>query len=172
MEVIETGSKLSDLYGFIRRISQKKSSKYGKRAQRIVFLGCGGSCTALAELIMYGLRGLKNCEMFYIPNLNLDKIHKMKYDPEIGIQLEPFTFDGFKADLIVLMGGLTIPKYRINIEEVKNLVTNLSNNHTVVVGACANSVFQKAGWTEKINFEYIVDMTLTVFLNKCSRIHE
>ncbi len=157
---------MSDMYGFIRNIAQKKFSRGNDATRRIFIFGCGGSCTALAELIMFGLRGIKNCEMFYVPNLKMDRAHKMRYNPELGVQLEEHPYDGSKADVIILMGGLTIPKYGLDVNEVRDLIDRISNNDTMIIGACANSVFQKSGWTEKIDFDYIVDITMNVFLKK------
>ncbi len=156
MKIVAEDRGLAGFTTAIRRVTQKVLK--GKDERRIIFIGCSGMCIPLAELIITGLRGIKNAEFYYI--LNAEKSE--------GYAVKPsgFEFEWIKnslpenAELLILLGGLTLPKYGIKPEKVRKLLSEYRN--AVIIGASGSNVFKKHGWLDEINFDYLVDMTIDV----------
>lgn len=104
----------------------------------VAFVGSVGVCQPFAELFGYAIR---NKEGYFVPNGDLENIKKLIVK-DIGIQMEDFK--GLNnADAVVLFGGLAMPKYKVDVEKIKELINKLSPK--LVIGICFMSIFQKAG---------------------------
>ena len=129
-----------------------------KGSESVVFMGSPGFCTPFAELLAYGLRG-SGKKMFFIPNTDPSNAREIVAVPQ-GMQLGEGVIP--EADAIVLLGGLAMPKIGSTPYEVKTFITELPStlHKKLVIGICFQSVFEREGWTDIIDFDYIIDSDL------------
>lgn len=129
-----------------------------KESQSIVFIGSPGFCTPFAELLAYGLRG-SGKRMTFVPNTdsaNARSIFAVPQGMQLGNSVVP------EGDTVVLLGGLAMPKIGSTANEIKSFVENLParSQKKLVIGVCFQSVFEREGWTNIIDFDYIIDSDL------------
>ena len=74
--------------------------------------------------------------------------------------------DPHDSDVVVLLGGLSMPKYDVDTEEVKELVNEILKEDGQLMGVCFMDMFTKAGWLEKVDFDCVIDGTLTGVVKK------
>lgn len=129
-----------------------------KESRSIAFIGSPGFCTPFAELLAYGLRG-SGKKMVFISNTNFGSARSLVALPQ-GMQLGESEVP--EADTVVLLGGLAMPKIGTTPHEVKTFLNNLpsSSHKKLVIGVCFQSVFEREGWTQIIDFDYIIDSNL------------
>jgi hypothetical protein len=127
-------------------------------AEKITFVGTPGFCTPFAELLGFVARDKK---LAFIPNLDFEKARSMLMTPE-GIQLGELT--DAHADVVVLLGGLSMPKSGISAEKAKEITSKILVNpeKAKVIGLCFQSMFMQQKWDEIINFDYIINADLAV----------
>lgn len=128
--------------------------------EKITFIGCPGWCNPFAELLGYVMRDAGK-EMIFIPNLRKDmavKIEMTDYGMQLGEKTDP------ASNTIVLLGGLAMPKMGIDVGGMRSMIEEITQGRPdrKVVGFCIGSVFQKAGWDELIDFDYLVDADMEV----------
>ena len=70
------------------------------------------------------------------------------------------------SDVVVLLGGLSMPKYDVDTEEAKALVADILKEYGQLIGVCFMDMFAKAGWLEKVDFDCVIDGTLTGVVKK------
>jgi len=132
----------------------------------IVFCGLPYSCTPIIEFLVYVIRK-QPCNLFYIPYTDISKarsIHLGEYIMELGECVE---LKEKKIDVIVLMGGLAMPG-KCKASDAQSMIKTLSNETTKVVGVCFMNMFQKAGWTDIVPFDYLEnsDMLTKLFVKE------
>lgn len=146
----------------LKKISEFKGIKGNLNAlkeavgdcKKIAYAGVPGVCTPFAQLFAYALRDKDN---IFIPNTDVKKARKLiltSYGVELGEKVEA------KADALVLLGGLAMPKIGVDVEEVKKLINNVLTEEGKIIGACFMDVFRKAGWHKEINFDCIIDAVI------------
>ncbi|MCG7852596.1 MAG: DUF2124 domain-containing protein [Methanosarcinaceae archaeon] len=131
-------------------------------SKKITFIGTPGFCTPFAELMGFVLRG-SGKELTFISNLNFN-VAKTMISKEDGMQLGKVTDP--HADTVVLLGGVAMPKMAIDPEAMNKMILQVleGSERKLVIGVCFQSVFQEQKWTDKIDFDYIVDSDLSVDL--------
>jgi len=129
-----------------------------KESKSIAFIGSPGFCTPFAELLAYGLRG-SDKKLIFISNTDSGSARSIIAVPQ-GMQLGESVIP--EADTVVLLGGLAMPKIGSTPNEVKAFLNNLpsSSQKKLVIGVCFQSVFEREGWTDIIDFDYIIDSDL------------
>jgi hypothetical protein len=125
-------------------------------AKKITFIGSPGVCTPFAEFLAYSVRDKEN---HFIPLLNIDDCHEFESKP-YAMVLKDEVSNPHESDVVVLLGGLSMPKYGIDTEEVKDLVNEILKEEGQLMGVCFMDMFAKAGWLEKIDFDCVIDGTL------------
>lgn len=126
-------------------------------AEKITFIGSPGVCTPFAELLAYAVR---DKETHFIPLLDIDDCHQFESRP-YGMVLKDEVSNPQESDAVVLLGGLSMPKYDVDTEELKALVGSILKENGQLIGVCFMDMFTKAGWLEKIDFDCVIDGTLT-----------
>lgn len=126
-------------------------------AQKITFLGSPGVCTPFAELLAYAARDRKN---YFVPLLNIVDCHEFE-SKGYGMVLNDEVSDPHNSDVVVLLGGLSMPKYDVDIDELNTVVNSILKENGKLIGVCFMSMFTKAGWLDKIDFDCVIDGTLT-----------
>ena len=126
-------------------------------AKKITYIGSPGVCTPFAEFLAYAVRDKEN---HFIPLLDIDDCHEFESKP-YAMVLKDDVSDPHGSDVVVLLGGLSMPKYDVDTEEVKALVKEILKEDGQLIGVCFMDMFTKAGWLDKVDFDAIVDGTLT-----------
>jgi hypothetical protein len=129
-----------------------------KGSESIVFMGSPGFCTPFAELLAYGLRG-SGKRMTFVPNTDSENARSIVAVSQ-GMQLGDSVVA--EADTVVLLGGLAMPKIGTTANEIKAFLDTLpsGSQKKLVIGVCFQSVFEREGWTDIIDFDYIIDSDL------------
>jgi hypothetical protein len=62
------------------------------------------------------------------------------------------------ADIVVLLGGLAIPKMNIDVNDIKRVIDDITDpDNRMIIGVFFMSIFQETGWTDVIDFDYLLD---------------
>ena len=125
-------------------------------AEKITFIGSPGVCTPFAELLSYAVR---NKENHFIPLLNVDDAHKFEFKP-YGMVLNDEVSDPKGSDVVVLLGGLTMPKYEVAFDDLNALIDDVLKDGGKIIGVCFMDMFAKANWTDKVAFDCIIDASI------------
>lgn len=152
MKKIETSEGIGGLLTAFRKLARGR--------KKITFIGCPGWCNPFAELLGYVLRDAGK-EMIFIPNLRKDlaaRVMMTEYGMQMGEKADP------SADTVVLLGGLAMPKMDIDVNGLIALIDDVTSgyNDRRIYGVCVGGIFQKAGWDELIDFDYLVDADMQV----------
>lgn len=131
-------------------------------AEKITFVESPGVCTPFAELLAYAVR---DKETHFIPLLDKDNCHQFESKP-YAMVLKDAVSDPKESDVVVLLGGLSMAKYDVDTEEVKALTADILKDDGILIGVCFMDMFAKAGWLEKIDFDCVIDGTLTGVVKK------
>ncbi|NYB27583.1 MAG: DUF2124 domain-containing protein [Methanobacteriaceae archaeon] len=129
-------------------------------AKKITFAGAPGVCTPFAELFAYAVR---DKESVFVALTDISSARKLELTPQ-GMQLtgpaDP------KADVVALLGGLSMPKVNVKIGEVQEMIDNILDEDGKLIGLCYMDMFKDAGWDEQLNFDCIIDGTLIGVVKK------
>ncbi|WP_295589865.1 DUF2124 domain-containing protein [uncultured Methanobrevibacter sp.] len=131
-------------------------------AEKITFIGSPGVCTPFAEFLAYSVRDKEN---YFIPLLDIDDCHEFESKP-YAMVLKDEVSDPHDSDVVVLLGGLSMPKYDVDTEDVKALVNEILKEDGQLMGVCFMDMFTKAGWLEKVDFDCVIDGTLIGVVKK------
>ncbi|MCK9150686.1 DUF2124 domain-containing protein [Methanobacterium alcaliphilum] len=123
-------------------------------AEKITFIGVPGVCTPFAELFAYAVRDKKSC---FITLTDISSARLLEMTPQ-GMQLtgpaDPH------ADVVALLGGLSMPKANVDVNELKSLIDQVLKDNGKLIGLCYMDMFKEAGWDELIDFDCIINGTL------------
>jgi hypothetical protein len=127
-------------------------------AEKITFVGTPGFCTPFAELLGFVVRDRK---LAFISSLDFEKARSIFMDYE-GMQLGELT--DAHADVVVLLGGLAMPKTGISPEKAIEVARKVleSSEKGKIIGVCFQSMFMQQKWDEIVNFDYIINSDLAV----------
>ena len=131
-------------------------------AQKITFVGSPGVCTPFAEFLAYSVRDKETC---FVPLLDIDECHEFE-NKSYAMVLKDELYDPHNSDVVVLLGGLSMPKYDVDTNELMVLVNEILKDDGKLMGVCFMNMFEKAGWLEKIDFDCVVDGTLVGVVKK------
>ena len=126
-----------------------------KEGSNIVFTGSIGICTPFAQLLAYSVRK-SGFEMIFIPKAIAQNAKKMRLIKEVGYQVTNENADPSGCDVIVILGGLAVPKYSTTPDDVLKMIDKISKN-AKIIGFGFMSVFEENGWTKAINFDVLIN---------------
>ena len=125
--------------------------------EKVTFLGTPGVCTPFAALFSYAIR---NKESHFISGTDIEKCHQFEFKA-YGMQLNEEMSDPHESDAVVLLGGLTMPKANTDVDELNKTISEILKDDGKIIGVGYMDMFTKAGWLDKVDFDCIVDGTLT-----------
>jgi hypothetical protein len=125
-----------------------------KDAKKVTFAGAPGVCTPFAELFAYAIR---DKESVFITLTDIESARKIELTPQ-GMQLSEFVDP--KADVVALLGGITMPKSNVKIEDVNHIVDKILEKDGKLIGLSYMNMFKEVGWLDKVDFDLIIDGTL------------
>jgi len=123
-----------------------------KEDESITFIGTPGFCTPFAQFLGFPVRDKK---LAFVPNLKADEAREMVatgYGMELGEKTSP------DADVVVVLGGMAMPKIGVSIEEMKELLDKIQ--YKKFIGVCFMGILEQAGWCENMDFDYVMNTTL------------
>jgi hypothetical protein len=124
---------------------------------QIVFYGCPGTCTPFVELLGFAIRGLQLSQIF-VPFVEESKALRLKLVQDVGMQAAtPEKIRSPKA--VVVMGGLSMPNVPVTMEQVQSAVMKYPD--AALIGICFMNMFEKAGWLEAMEFDLLIDATIS-----------
>jgi hypothetical protein len=129
-------------------------------AEKITFIGAPGVCTPFAELFAYAVRDKKSC---FITLTDISSARKLELTPQ-GMQLSDSADP--QADVVALLGGLTMPKVQIGLNELKDMIAKILNKNGKIIGLSYMGMFTESGWDKEIDFDCIIDGTLIGYVIK------
>ena len=125
--------------------------------EKVTFLGTPGVCTPFAALFSYAIR---DKESHFISGTDINACHQFEFKP-YGMQLNEEISNPHDSDAVVLLGGLTMPKANTDVDELNETIKEILKDDGKIIGVGYMDMFTKAGWLDKVDFDCIVDGTLT-----------
>ena len=130
--------------------------KLVKDSKTITFVGSTGFCLPFAEILSYVISKEKK-DLVFVPNLDYERAKKIVSTP-YGMQLSEDTDP--RADTVVVLGGLAMPNSNINVEDMKKIIDKITDGKGLKIGVCFMKIFERSGWLEKIDFDYIINSNI------------
>jgi hypothetical protein len=131
-----------------------------KEGSKVVFTGSIAVCTPFIELLAYTVRD-KGLDMLYVPVADANEARKIKEIPKIGYSVVDEKGDPQNPDVIVVLGGLAMPKFGCAPEDVIQMIGTVSGERKPrVIGIGFMNIFENAGWDKKIAFDTVIDTTM------------
>ncbi len=150
--------KKSGIIGFTGAF--RDSVKEISEGSKIVFTGSRAVCTPFIELLSYAIRD-KNFDMVYVPVADLNESKMIKMQENIGYSVVDIPADPNGPEVVVVMGGLAMPKFGCSPEDVVNMIKEISLDHKPkVIGVCFMNIFERTGWTKKISYDVLIDTNM------------
>jgi len=155
--IIMAGNDYSGLQGL-----QNIFKKEAEESNKITFIGSPGLCTPFSEFLAFGVQ---DKETHFIPFININDCHEFELN-SCGLALKEEVSDPHDSDIVVLMGGLAMPDFNVDVDQVKSLTEEILKKDGRIFGVCFMDMFSEYGWLEKINFDCIIDGTLITMIKK------
>ena len=131
-------------------------------ASKITFIGTPGLCTPFAEFMSFGVKDKEN---HFIPLLDLANCHEFELK-SYGMALKDEVSNPEGSDFVVLLGGLAIPDYNVDSNDLNDLINKILKKDGKIIGVCFMNMFSESGWLDEINFDCIIDGTLIPMIQK------
>ena len=119
---------------------------------QIVYYGRPALCVPYIMVKSYEIRNLPVQQVF-VPLLDESKAKVIKMVPDVGMQVSEEKTE-VHPQVVVLMGGLTMPDVHISAEIA---LDHVSRYEPKIVGACYMSELFDAKWPDVIPFDLLVD---------------
>jgi hypothetical protein len=156
--------KKSGIIGFTGAF--RESLKEINAASKVVFTGSIAVCTPFIELLAYTIRD-KDFQMVYVPKADIKEARRIKEQSNIGFSVVNEKADPQRPDVVVVMGGLAMPKFGCSPEDVLKMVGEISGDQKPkIIGVCFMNIFERAGWTKKIPFDVLIDTNMETVVNR------
>ncbi len=150
--------KKSGIIGFTGAF--KESVKEINNGSKIVFTGSVSVCTPFIELLSYTIRD-KDFQMVYVPRAVLKNAKRIDEQQNIGFSVVNVQGDPKNPDVVVVMGGLALPKFGCSPDDVSEMISEISGKEEPkIIGVCFMNIFEKQGWTKKIPFDVLIDTNM------------
>lgn len=150
--------KKSGIVGFTG--SFRENLKDIENNSKVVFVGSVAVCTPFIELLSYAVRD-KNFDLIYVPKADVNNAKQIKMQSSIGFSVVDDKGDPQNPDVVVVLGGLAMPKFGCPPEDVLSMIQDISREgKPKIIGVCFMNIFENAGWDKKIPFDTLMDTTL------------
>lgn len=121
----------------------------------VLFVGSEAVCPPFAQLLAYAVRD-RNMRFGFCPKSSWENSRAMKWVDGAGYQISREGFEPAEADVIVILGGLAIPKFGCPVEDVKALISQIPK-HRMVMAVGFMDAFRKAGWNTSLHMDVLID---------------
>lgn len=155
--IIIVDNEMNGLNGLLNIFKQQVEED-----SKITFIGSPGLCTPFAEFLSFGVN---DKETHFIPLLNIEDCHEFELE-SYGMVLHDEVSDPQNSDVVVLLGGLAMPDFNVDVNDLVVLVNKILKKGGKIIGVCFMNMFSDFGWQEKIDFDCIIDGTLIPMVQK------
>ena len=156
--------KKSGIIGFTGAF--RESIKEIENGSTIVFAGSIAVCSPFIELLAYAIRD-KDFKMVYVPKSDINEAKEIQEVQNIGFSVVNQYADPKNPDVLVVLGGLAMPKFGCSPDEVLNMLEEISGGKKPkIIGVCFMGIFDKAGWNAKIPFDVVLDTSMETIVTK------
>jgi hypothetical protein len=98
---------------------------------------------------------VRDKDLAFVPGLNKEKARKIIFT-EYGLELGEKSIAD--ADVVVILGGMAMPKIGVKPDEMKDFLTKIK--YKKLIGVCFMSIFEKAGWCQTLKFDYVMNIII------------
>ena len=154
-EIIETSKGIAGITRPFRNIIETVNVD---EEDVILYIGLPGVCTPFIELLSYAIRTL-NLKQVYVPVIDLKSAMQLISVDNVGIQFGT-SVSVSSAKVVVVLGGLSMPISPVSSDDVNLFVKNVLSENGTVIGICFMNMFEKAGWSTVVPFDYLIDTTI------------
>lgn len=131
-----------------------------KEGSKVVFTGSVAVCTPFIELLAYTVRD-RGFDMLYVPRGDAKEARKIKEIRNIGYSVIDEKANPKNPDVIVILGGVAMPKFGCPPEDVIRMIEEISGEEKPkLIGVGFMKIFEQANWEKKINFDVLIDTTM------------
>jgi len=134
-------------------------SAFGKEG-KLLFVGSPFTCLPFAEFLSYGIRDLQ-LMCYFMPGTDITNIIRLIPRKGFGFQLAMQVQEeknGF--DVIVLLGGLAMPKSQVSPKVLKEQLLKVSNLD-FAMALFFQGIMRMPEWLEEFKFKYVVDADIS-----------
>jgi DNA-binding transcriptional regulator GbsR (MarR family) len=154
-EKMEERNMIIDFTGAFR--NSIADLNYGSK---VVFTGSVAVCTPFIELLAYTVRD-RGFKMLYVPIADANEARRIKEVEHIGYSVVDEKADPKNPDAIVVLGGLALPKFGCEPEDITRLIEELSGEKKPkVIGVGFMNIFERSGWDKKLKFDTLIDAAM------------
>lgn len=121
---------------------------------KVAFTGSIGSCPPVAEMLAFGVRK-REFELTYVPLADPAEARNMQWTEGLGFTMSVERTELNHVDVLVVLGGLAMPKIGCPIENVKALIDRLGGPRLIGVGFM--DILDRNGWTKILPFNVVID---------------
>ena len=129
-----------------------------KDAKKITFIGMPGVCSPFALLFAFVV---KEKESIFITGTDLTSAKKI-IPSDQGMQFGELADP--HADVVALLGGLAMPKSKVKAEDIQKILDDVLEDNGKLMGLCYMDIFRESGWHKILDFDCIINGTLTGFI--------
>jgi hypothetical protein len=147
----------SGVPGMLRPFKEFLEKKGLSAGDQVVYYGCPGTCTPFVELLGFAVRGM-DLQQVFVPYVDESKAREVRQVPDIGMQAAGPARIG-SPKVVVVMGGLSMPNVPVTVHQVKAAIEKHPGASRV--GVCFMNMFEKTGWLKEIEFEFLIDATIS-----------
>lgn len=151
------GNDFSGLQGLLEIFKREAGD-----VSKITFVGSQGLCTPFSEFLAFGVN---DKETHFVPFVNLDDCHEFELK-SCGLSLKDEVSDPSESDIVVLMGGLAMSDFNVDVNDVKALVKKILKKDGRLFGVCFMDMFADFGWLDELDFDCVIDGTLITMVKK------
>ncbi|MDD1764805.1 MAG: DUF2124 domain-containing protein [Candidatus Methanomethyliaceae archaeon] len=132
-------------------------SAYGKGG-KLLFVGSPFTCLPFAEFLSYGIRDLP-FKVYFSSEGDAKRIATIVPREGFGYSLGDVQKEK-DFDIVVLLGGLAMPKSLVTPKEVKRRLLEISRLD-FVIAFCFQGVMYKPEWLDEFKFKYFINAELS-----------
>ena len=125
----------------------------------VVFIGSEAVCSPFAQLMAYSVRD-RDMSFGFGARAIWDKCRKMSWVEGAGFQIGNESFDPSKANVVVVLGGLAMPKFGCSVRDVNSFISMIAN-HPKIVGLGFMDIFRRSGWDKEVHFDVSINATMS-----------
>lgn len=129
-----------------------------KDEDKITFMGMPGVCSPFAELFAYVV---KEKQSVFITGTDVKTARSIRPTPQ-GMQFGDSTDPS--SGVVAILGGLAMPKSGILAADVNEAINQILEKDGRIIGLCYMDVFREHGWHKEIDFDCIINGTLTGYV--------
>jgi hypothetical protein len=125
----------------------------------VLFVGSPFTCLPFAEFLSYSIRDLP-LKAYFMPGTDMSLIRQIVVNEGFGFQLGALAESVPKFDIVVLLGGLALPKSQVSPSALKKVLLKVSDL-SFVMALFFQGIMKKPEWLEEFRFVYLIDADIS-----------